>query len=76
MIQDQHIFLEKELLAEAHVIVCRFPFPSWKPVKTIDSGADTVLYTKQTNRFVIIVNNLKEEIWSETLFSINKILKD
>ncbi|XP_075927781.1 ATP synthase subunit C lysine N-methyltransferase isoform X2 [Petromyzon marinus] len=34
--------LEKELKQEAEVIACRFPFPSWAPVRVEGEGIDTV----------------------------------
>ena len=40
--------LSKELKEDAHVIACRFPMPSWSPVKTIEEGIDTVWLYKQT----------------------------
>lgn len=42
--------LEKEVEAGTHIVACRFPLPTLKPIATIGSGLDTVwLYTHKSN---------------------------
>lgn len=34
--------LQKEMISDAHIVACRFPLPSWKPVIVQGEGLDTV----------------------------------
>ncbi|XP_076054665.1 ATP synthase subunit C lysine N-methyltransferase isoform X2 [Oratosquilla oratoria] len=49
MMVDLEAKLDKELSEGGHIVACRFPLPSWKPVTTIGEGIDSVwVYRKET----------------------------
>ncbi|KAE8748751.1 hypothetical protein FOCC_FOCC004554 [Frankliniella occidentalis] len=50
MMEELELKLKKEVEDGTHIVACRFPLPSLKPVATIGSGLDTVwLYKHKLN---------------------------
>jgi hypothetical protein len=45
--------LANELHNDAHVVACRFPFPTWTPDATLGIGVDTVWLYKNPPRINI-----------------------
>jgi hypothetical protein len=54
---ELEVKLAKELHHDAHVVACRFPFPTWKPDATFGKGLDTVWVYK--NHAKININSVK-----------------
>ena len=40
--------LEDELVENGIIVACRFPFPNWKPIKTLGVGIDQVWIYQNT----------------------------
>jgi hypothetical protein len=50
---ELEVKLRKELHNGAHVVACRFPFPTWTPDATLGTGLDTVWLYKTPPRMKI-----------------------
>jgi hypothetical protein len=46
--------LERELAVEGHVIVCRFPLPTWSPAGVVGTGADVVFHYRRPGTYPVI----------------------